>query len=327
MTLDDRQIILTGAAGFIGSCLVRHFNDQGFDNLILVDDLGSDDKWFNLVGKKFREILPIQSLPLWLLGRQAEIQGIIHLGACSNTLETNADYLLENNYRYSQKLAEWAVENDVRFIYASSAATYGDGSKGFSDDHGLLQDLKPLNMYGYSKHLFDLWAQHEGILDQIVGLKYFNVFGPNEWHKGRMSSAIVKFVDSIKKEGKLSLFASSEPKKFKDGDQVRDFLYVKDAVKMTAAFLENDAGGIFNIGAGKAETWNTLADATFGALNLPAKIEYVPMPSDLIGKYQNYTKAEMEKATIALDGKVTTRPLKESVFDYVRNHLLTHTFF
>ena len=177
-------------------------------------------------------------------------------------------------------------------------------------------------MYGYSKHLFDLWAQHEGILDQIVGLKYFNVFGPNEWHKGRMSSAIVKFVDSIKKEGKLSLFVSSEPKKYKDGDQVRDFLYVKDAVRMTAAYLENDAGGIYNIGAGKAETWNTLADATFGALNLPPKIEYIPMPLDLIGKYQNYTKAEMEKAQVALNGKATTRPLKESVFDYVRNHLL-----
>lgn len=328
MDLDDRYIIITGAAGFIGSCLIRHLNDRGYTNLILVDDLGSDEKWQNLVGKQFRNILPINDLFPWLQvsGRQNEVKAIFHLGACSNTLELNASYLLENNYRYTLQLAEWALENDVRFVYASSAATYGDGAQGFSDDHQKLTSLRPLNMYGYSKHLFDLWALKERVLDKVVGLKYFNVFGPNEWHKGRMSSAVVKFVDSIKKEKKLSLFASSEPQKFKDGGQVRDFLYVKDAVRMTAAFLDVPEGGIFNIGTGLAETWNALANATFKALNLPSQIEYVPMPADLVGKYQNYTQAETGKAFKILGNKAKTVPLEESVCDYVTGHLSTHTY-
>jgi len=326
MPIDDRYIVITGAAGLIGSCLVRHFNNIGFTNLILVDDLGTGEKWQNLVGKQFQDIHPIYAFPDWLKGRETEVQAIIHLGACSDTTEANGSYLLENNYRYTLNLAEWALNNDVRFIYASSAATYGDGSLGFSDDHHLLTSLRPLNMYGYSKHLFDLWALREGVLDSLVGLKYFNVFGPNEWHKGHMSSAIVKFVNNIKKEGKLTLFASSEPDKFRDGEQVRDFLYVKDAVSATAAFLNTRKGGIFNIGTGKAETWKALANATFNALEVPEKIEFVPMPHNLVGKYQNYTKAEMGKAKAVIGKAADTRPLEETVKDYVTNHLVSHTY-
>ncbi len=326
MPIDDRIIIVTGAAGFIGSCLVRHLNEKGFTNLVLVDDLGTSEKWQNLVKKQYQDIHPISAFPGWLQGRESEVQAIIHLGACSDTMEKNASYLLENNYRYTLQLAEWALENDVRFIYASSAATYGDGSLGFSDHHDLLPSLRPLNMYGYSKHLFDLWALREGVLDSIVGLKYFNVFGPNEWHKGHMASAIVKFVNTIKKEGKLTLFASSEPEKFKDGEQVRDFLYVKDAIVATAAFLEVPEGGIYNIGTGKTETWKSLAKATFNALGVPEKIEFIPMPQDLIGKYQNYTKAEMGKAKSVIGKAAETRPLEVAVKDYVAGHLVNHTY-
>ncbi len=326
MPIDDRTVVITGAAGFIGSCLVRYLNDKGFTNLVLVDDLGTSEKWQNLVLKQYVDLLPISALPSWLVGRETEIQAIIHLGACSDTMEKDASYLLENNYRYTVKLAEWALENEVRFIYASSAATYGDGSKGFSDSHDLLPELRPLNMYGHSKHLFDLWVLREGVLDTVVGLKYFNVFGPNEWHKGHMASAIVKFVNTINKERKLTLFASSEPDKFKDGEQVRDFLYVKDAVAATAAFLEVPDGGIFNIGTGKAETWKSLAEATFKALNLPERIEFIPMPQDLLGKYQNYTKAEMAKAKSVIGKAADTRPLETSVKDYVTGHLINHIY-
>ena len=183
----------------------------------------------------------------WLEGKQSQIEAFIHLGACSSTVETDASYLLENNYRFSVRLAEYALENNHRFIYASSAATYGDGSLGFSDDESRLNALHPLNMYGYSKHLFDLWLKNEKALDKVVGLKYFNVFGPNEMHKKRMASAITHILPTAQNEGVVRLFKSSEPDRFKDGEQKRDFIYVKDAARMTCAFLENDAAGIFNI--------------------------------------------------------------------------------
>lgn len=320
---DDQYILVTGGAGFIGSCLIRHLNDMGLDNIVIVDDLGMDEKWQNLVGKRFVDIVPIGELFNWLRGKERQVEACIHLGANSSTVERDADLLLENNYRYTKRLCNWCVDNDVRFIYASSAATYGDGSKGFSDDEEQLEKLTPLNMYGYSKHLFDLYAKEQGLLDKIVGLKYFNVFGPNEGHKGRMSSVVPKFVKQIQDRGFVELFCSSEPKKFGDGDQVRDFLYVKDAVKMTEAFLRNDAAGIFNIGAGKPESWNKLTKATFSAMAVPEKINYIAMPDDLKGKYQNYTCADMNKSRRVLGHAAHTMELELSVQDYVQNHLLT----
>lgn len=319
---DDQLIVVTGGCGFIGSNVIRQLNLLEMYNIVVVDELGSTEKWKNLVGKRFVDIIPKGQLFEWLKGRESSIEAFIHLGACSSTTETNASYLLENNYRYSQRLVEYALKNAQRFIYASSAATFGDGERGFSDNHDCLESLEPLNMYGYSKHLFDLWLKDQGLLDRVVGLKYYNVFGPNEAHKGRMASAITHILPVILRDGVARLFQSSEPEKYSDGDQKRDFIYVKDAARMTCGFLSNDATGIFNIGAGLASTWNQLVTALFKAVDLPVRIEYIPMPQDLIGKYQNYSCADMRKTKSVLKNLVKCMPLEESVQDYVCNYLL-----
>lgn len=319
----DKYIVVTGGAGFIGSGVIRILNDQGFKNIIVVDNLGRSEKWRNLVGKKFLDVIHKDSLFEWLEGHERDIEAFIHLGACSSTVEQDANYLLENNYRYSVWLAEYALANGHRFIYASSAATYGDGSSGFSDDHGSLEELRPLNMYGYSKHLFDLWLKEQKLLDKVVGLKYFNVFGPNEYHKGRMGSAILKMVPDALNNGKISLFKSSESEKYGDGEQVRDFIYVKDAARMTVSFLTNDRTGIFNIGTGMPMTWNALGNAVIQAVGKPVEIEYIPLPGDLQGVYQNYTCASMEKSQGWLEPTFT---LEEAIKDYVQNYLLPKTY-
>lgn len=318
---DDQLIVITGGVGFIGSCLVRYLNDLGMTNLVVVDDLGKADKWRNLLGKKVVDVLHKGELFPWLEGKESQVEAIIHLGACSKTVELDANYLLDNNYRYSQRLAEYAFDNDIRFIYASSAATYGDGSQGFVDDQTRLDTLRPLNMYGMSKQLFDQWLCRVGALDKATGLKFFNVFGPNEYHKGRMASAITHVLPTAQKDGVVRLFASNDPH-FSDGGQQRDFIYVKDVVRMIHAFLLNDAVGIYNIGSGVPSTWNELATAVFKAINVPAKIEYIPMPADLHGKYQNYTCADMAKTRAAIGAAADCRPLEESVVEYVRDYLL-----
>jgi len=319
----DKYIVVTGGAGFIGSGVIRVLNDQGFKNIIVVDNLGHTEKWKNLVGKKILDVIHKDNLFEWLEGRERDIEAFIHLGACSSTVETDANYLLENNYRYSVHLAEYALTNNHRFIYASSAATYGDGNLGFSDQHNTIESYQPLNMYGFSKQMFDLWLLEQNLLDKVVGLKYFNVYGPNEYHKGRMSSAIIKMLPDAQKTGKIRLFQSTEPDKYKDGGQVRDFIYVKDAAKMTVQFLTNDQSGIFNIGTGKAETWNALANGVIQALEIPVAIEYIPTPEDLIGKYQNYTCADMAKSQKLLKPEYT---LEAAVKDYVQNYLLTNKY-
>lgn len=317
----NKLIIVTGAAGFIGSGVVSYLNNQGNHNLVLVDNLDHPDKKRNLENKKYVKLLTISEFIPWLNSRETEIEAIIHLGACSDTMETNNEYLKDNNTNYTIKLASYALKNGIRFIYASSAATYGDGSCGFSDNHDLLETLKPLNLYGESKHLFDLWAKKEGVLDQIVGLKYFNVFGPNESHKGRMASLVYKMVPIAQKEGIIRLFKSSEPEKFADGNQCRDFIYVKDAVRMTCDFLDNTHSGIFNMGRGLPTTWNQLASAIFKALNKPAHIEYVDMPADLVAKYQNYTCADMSKYA-KHHQLLFDYDIEKAVQDYVQNYLL-----
>lgn len=327
MTLNKNSlIVVTGGAGFIGSCILRYLNDQGYRNLIVVDDLGTSEKWKNLVGKFYLDFIPKQQLFQWLEGRGGEIDAFIHLGACSSTVEQNATYLMENNYRFSTRLAAYALEHGHRFIYASSAATYGDGGQGFVDNEAELEKLAPLNMYGYSKHQFDLWLKQQGVLKQTVGLKYFNVFGPNEWHKGRMASAILHFMNQIQKEGSVRLFKSSEPEKYTDGGQMRDFIYVKDVVSITCQFLSNKAGGIFNVGTGKPETWNTLTQLVFTGLQRTAKIDYIDMPADLKGKYQNYTAADTTRLKEALGGALTFTPFKTAVIDYVQNYLIPHRY-
>lgn len=318
------MIAVTGAAGFIGSNIVRELNRRGREDLVTVDVAGSDAGNANLRPLKYDRYLEKDAFLEWLAGQPAgTIETVYHLGACSSTTETNAAYLDSNNFGYTRDLCRICLDKDIRFINASSAATYGDGEMGYADDESALQELKPLNLYAKSKQDFDLWARAEGILDRIVCLKYFNVYGPNEWHKGEMRSMVCKGFEQIAAEGKVRLFASDRPE-YPDGGQQRDFVYVKDAVDMTLWFDEHrDVSGIFNVGTGEANDWNRLMKAIFAALDREPVIEYVPMPEHLKGKYQYHTCAEMEK----LRSRGYERPvtvLEDAVRDYVLNHLVPH---
>lgn len=291
-----KRIILTGGAGFIGSCFLWKLNSKGIDNIIVVDDLGTSEKWRNLVGKKFRDYIQKDSfLEMLNENKFRGIDTIVHLGACSSTTLTDAVYFISNNYEYSKSIAIWAKRNKARFIYASSAATYGDGSKGYDDTENMLHELQPLNMYGYSKHLFDLWMLKNGLLKDAVGVKFFNVFGPNEYHKGEMMSVVCKRFEDVREKGVIRLFKSYR-NEFKDGEQKRDFIYVKDAVDVLFYFLEYPSkNGLFNLGTGQACSWNDLANAMFSALGKKPSIEYIDMPETLRSKYQYFTEANMTK--------------------------------
>jgi len=315
------RVLVTGAAGFIGSALVHALNQRGVENILVTDVLAQDAKWKNLVALKFDDYLQADELLAALeFDSLGPIDTIFHLGACSATTETDGDYLIENNYRYTQTLAEWALANDARFVYASSAATYGDGAKGMDDRDDDLAKLRPLNLYGYSKHLFDLHAQRRGYLNDIVGIKYFNVFGPNEWHKGEMRSLVCKAYQQIVETGKIRLFKSYKPE-FKDGEQMRDFVYVKDAVAMTLHLAETKkAGGLFNVGSGVARTWVDLGKSIFAALGREPEIEFIEMPESIRGQYQYYTCADISKVRdTGYDTETTT--LEDAVRDYVVNYL------
>lgn len=318
----SKTIVVTGAAGFIGRNTVAELNARGFDELLLVDHLGTDDKWRNLVGLKYENILsPDDFLALIEAREPLAVEAIIHLGACSSTTERDADFLLRNNYRYTRTLCEWALHKGARFIYASSAATYGDGAQGYSDDDAATATLRPLNMYGYSKHMFDLWALKHKLFDRIVGLKYFNVFGPYEDHKGDMRSVISKSYLQIRLEGKVNLFKSYRPE-YADGEQKRDFICVKDAVDVTLSFLEpGSASGLFNCGTGIARTWKDLATAVFAAMEMPVRIDYIEMPEALKGKYQYFTQADMTKLRAAGYAPRFTS-LEDAVTDYIRNYYM-----
>lgn len=318
----NKMIVVTGGAGFIGSAIVWRLNTLGQNNIIIVDELGTDEKWKNLPGLKFNDFIHkndfIEVLETKL---KHGISAIIHMGAISSTTEKDADFLLRNNYEYTKKLAKYCIRTNARFIYASSAATYGDGALGFNDAEDEMRSLKPLNMYGYSKHLFDLWALKENLLGKIAGLKYFNVYGPNEYHKGDMRSVVHKAFEQVLSSGKVKLFKSRNPD-YKDGEQKRDFLYVKDAVDMTLFFLNNPAkNGLFNVGSGTARTWNDLVKSLFNALGKPENIEYIEMPDHLAEKYQYFTEAKMDKMRKAGYTK-TISPLEDGVTDYVKIYLL-----
>jgi ADP-L-glycero-D-manno-heptose 6-epimerase len=325
-TLDGR-ILVTGGAGFIGSALVAALNQRGISDIVITDLLGSDEKWRNLTPLKFADYLEADDFRKRIGQNQAalgDFSAVFHLGACSATTEKNASYLIDNNFNVTKELAAWSLAKNIRFIYASSAATYGDGAQGMDDQDPNLGRLRPLNMYGYSKHLFDQHAQRKGWLDRIVGVKYFNVFGPNEDHKGDMRSLVNKAYEQIRTTGRVGLFKSYHPD-FKDGEQMRDFLYVKDAVEMTLHFAESatTAGGLFNLGSGNANTWLTLTRAIFSALNLPPKIDFIEMPEALKGKYQYYTKADITKLRTT-GYRRTMTPLEDAIRDYVQNYLATN---
>jgi ADP-L-glycero-D-manno-heptose 6-epimerase len=318
----DARVLVTGGAGFIGSALVWALNRRGCDRIIVCDRLGPDERWRNLTPLRFADYVEADDLLARLQsGTLGKFDLILHLGACSSTTETDAGFLIRNNYEFTRDLAAWALGQKTRFVYASSAATYGDGSAGMDDDEDRLDQLRPLNMYGYSKQLFDLHAKRAGFLKQIVGLKYFNVFGPNEDHKGDMRSLVHKSTAQVQAEGVIRLFKSHRSD-YRDGEQKRDFLYVKDAVAMTLHLAASKrAGGLFNIGSGKARTWLDLARAVFAALKRKPKIEFIEMPEVIRDKYQYFTQANLARLRAAgYTAPVTS--LEDAVSDYVRNYLV-----
>jgi len=311
------RVIVTGGAGFIGSCLIHKLNSAGITNIIVVDHLDDSLKWKNLVGKSIEDYIAKEKFldALESAKLKSPFDFIIHMGACSSTTETNGDYLIENNYLYSKRLAKWALSRKVPFLYASSAATYGDGSSGYSDDDQVSLGLKPLNLYGYSKQLFDLWLIKNGLTAQVTGFKFFNVFGPNEYHKDNMRSVIAKVFDGVSRGEKMRLFRSYV-KEYPDGEQKRDFIYIKDAVDIVYYFMEHpDKHGIFNVGTGNARSWNDLARGLFAALGKPEQIEYIDMPGQIRDKYQYFTQADLSKLTKAgYTRKFYT--LEEAIADY-----------
>lgn len=314
------MIIVTGGAGFIGSCIVRALNDIGRDDIIIVDNIASTDKWMNISNKKFIKYVNkaefLRELPAY-----ENVEIIIHMGACSSTTERNFDYLWNNNVEYTKVLWNFCAEKQIRFIYASSAATYGDGEQGF-DDWMDIDFLRPLNGYGYSKHLFDQWVRHQAKTypKQHAGLKFFNVYGPNEYYKGSMASMIFHGFNQIEADGEIRLFKSYNSK-YADGGQLRDFVYVKDICSVIIWLMDNEQiNGLFNIGTGRAQCFRELAEAVFHALDMEPNIRYIEMPENLRNKYQYYTKAEMSK----LRANGYNKPfadLEAGVKDYVLEYL------
>ncbi|MFC1631028.1 ADP-glyceromanno-heptose 6-epimerase [Candidatus Omnitrophota bacterium] len=291
------KIVVTGGAGFIGSCLLWKLNQNGLSDILVVDHLADSLKWRNLTGKGISDYIEKDAFLKLVQGDRLgkSVEMIVHFGACTSTTCFDATYMMQNNYEYSKALAEYALRRKIPFLYASSAATYGLGQDGFSDADEASVKLKPLNIYGYSKHLFDLWVLKQGLINKVTGFKFFNVFGPNEYHKGEMMSVIAKSFAKVVKEKKIRLFKSYRDD-YADGEQKRDFIYVKDAVEIVDQFIQNPKKcGIFNVGTGRAQTWNQLAQALFAALEMPVRIEYFDMPEELRDKYQYFTQAEMGK--------------------------------
>jgi len=315
------MIIVTGGAGFIGSCLVRMLNDMGMDDIVVVDHICQTDKWMNLRNKSYIEYINrndfLQRLPEFA----GKVTHVLHMGACSATTERDFDFLYQNNFKYTQALWHFCAENGASFIYASSAATYGDGKQGFDDMMDIGQ-LRPLNGYGYSKQLFDLWARKQTQTPpQHVGLKFFNVYGPNEYFKGSMASVIFHTCNQIKSTGKMGLFKSYK-EGYEDGQQKRDFVYVKDICGVVQFLMEHPlVSGLFNLGTGKARTFYDLAGATFQAMDKAPDIHFVDMPETLRSKYQYYTQASMNKLRAA--GYIKQfYSLEDGVRDYVQGYLL-----
>ena len=315
------DFIVTGAAGFIGSRLVAALNRRGIDNILVVDHPTHPAQEQNLAALRFRERLDVDVFRAALrAGRIPPTRTLFHLGACSDTTETNAAYLADNNTRYTEELCQWALASGTRFIYASSAATYGDGSRGYSDDDAVMSTLQPLNLYAKSKQEFDLAALRAGWLQRITGLKYFNVYGPGENHKGDMRSVVHKAFHQIRATGELQLFKSYRPD-FRDGEQRRDFVYVEDAVAVTLFFHDHpEVSGLFNCGTGHARTWLDLGRAVFAAMGRAPHISFVEMPVAIRDKYQYHTEADLAKLRAAGCGHAFVS-LEDGVRDYVQNYL------
>lgn len=328
---NSSAIILTGAAGFIGSCMAQYLNDQGFRNLVLVDDFGVEEKRKNWESKAYSHIVERHSLFDWLETHKPEVEIVIHLGARTDTAEFDYSIHETLNVQYSKDIWEYCTANKVPLIYASSAATYGSGEFGYDDDHALTEKLKPLNPYGISKNEFDKWALRQAKENHLppfwAGLKFFNVYGPNEYHKGRMASVIWHAFNQIKKDGVVKLFRSHK-EGFKDGEQLRDFVYVKDVVNvigwMMRAMVNGEwataKNGLYNLGTGTARSFNDLVKATFAGLDREPHIVFIDMPEDIRDKYQYFTEANMKKLRDA-GYAAPFYSLEEGVGDYVRGYL------
>ena len=314
------SIVVTGGAGFIGSCIVRKLNEAGRTDLIIVDNIASTDKWLNLRNKKYAAYIH-KSRFLEALPEMEDIEAVIHMGAQSSTTEKDFDYLWDNNFAYTKALWDYCCRKQIRFLYASSAATYGDGSAGFDDECDIDQ-LMPLNAYGYSKQAFDLWVKHQAreFPAQYAGFKFFNVYGPNEYWKQDMASMVFHGYRQICESGEIRLFRSYNPA-YADGGQLRDFVYVKDVCDVILWFLEHpDLSGLFNVGTGKARSFAQLAEAVFHALGREPRIRYVEMPEGLRERYQYYTQADIGKLREAgyMGGFLD---VEEGVGDYVQGYL------
>ncbi len=320
--------VVTGGAGFIGSAFIRKLNDEGIDEIVVVDRLGTSSKWLNLMGKQYLDYVHKDKfLDELHSGKfKGNISAVIHMGACSSTTEEDGDYLMENNFQYTRSLAQYCLDHGVRFIYASSAAIYGDGEKGYDDADSETASYRPLNRYGYSKQLFDQWAIRNRVSDSMVGLRFFNVYGPNEFHKGSMRSVIHKAYHQVLEKGEVSLFKSYRDD-YGDGEQKRDFIYVKDCVDALWWLTNNSrTNGIFNLGTGTARSWNELATAVFAALGKEPNIKYIDMPEQLIKQYQYFTEASLGKLKEAgCPAPETT--LQDGVADYVQRHLMTEEYY
>lgn len=314
------RFVVTGAAGFIGRNLVAALNARGSKDIMVVDQLDCENKQ-NLDGLAFSAYLDKQDFRNDIITDKLKpVDTVFHIGACSSTTETNEKYITDNNYQYTRDLCEWCLRHNARFIYASSAATYGDGSLGYSDEDCVTPRLKPLNLYGWSKQNFDMWALANGHFDSIVGLKYFNVYGPHEDHKGDMRSVVNKAYGQILKTGEVKLFKSYNPK-YKDGEQERDFVYVRDAVKVALFFHDHpEASGLFNCGTGRARTWLDLVNAVFAAMKRKPNISFIEMPENIKDKYQYHTQAEVSKLRRSGYNEEFIS-LEDGVRDYVQGYL------
>lgn len=335
MESNNKKILLTGAAGFIGSCLLGYLNDKGYTDIIIADDFSDEDKWFNFEGKLFSVKIDRDELFSWLEATNPAISFVFHLGARTDT--TEFDYAIHEklNVEYSKKIWQYCTGKNIPLVYASSAATYGAGELGYKDDHDIIYQLKPLNPYGISKNEFDKWAirQTEQSPHSWAGLKFFNVYGPNEYHKERMASMVFHGYNQVRKTGKIKLFRSHRPD-FKDGEQLRDFIYVKDLLRVCCWLMEQMTGGqwdaskngLYNLGTGKARSFNALATAVFTSMGLKPALEYIDTPEDIRDKYQYFTEADMTKLRDAGYHEAFTT-LEEGVDDYVKNYLAPKAYY
>lgn len=321
------MIVITGALGFIGSCTISYFNQKGHKDIIAVDDFSAVHKQKNLENKSIASKISRDDFLSWFKNNFSEVKYVIHLGARTDTTEFDETLFDKLNLNYSKEIWKLCVQHNIPLIYASSAATYGAGEAGYEDDESKLQLLHPLNPYGWSKHKFDLWVMQQNQTPAFwAGLKFFNVFGPNEYHKKRMASVVFHAFHQIQQTGKVKLFRSHRPD-FNDGEQLRDFVYIKDVVKVIYFLYSNKVkSGIYNLGTGKGRTFLDLANAVFSAMALPSNIEFIDTPADIRDKYQYYTEAKMNKL-IHQGYQESFTSLEDAITDYVQNYLMQNKYY